>query len=135
MVGTEEMQGDDMFSVNCLVCVNTKQRRRFERRPVRHALEPFELVYSDSCGPILVPLHGGAKYFIVYVDDYSHHTSVYILPDKNSTTVTSQFQEFTAWIWANFHHLKYKIRQFRCDNGKGEYNNSLFQGILRATGI
>ena len=91
VVGKEDMQGDDMFSVNCPVCVNTKQQRRFERRPVKQAAEPFELVHSDLCGPISVPLHGGAKYFIVYVDDYSRHTWVFFLPDKSSTTVTSRF--------------------------------------------
>lgn len=135
VVGKEDIQGDCMFSVNCSVCMNTKQQRRFEKRPVKRASEPFELVHSDLCGPISVPSHGGAKYFIVYVDDFSRHTWVFILPDKSSTTVTSHFQEFTAWIWTNFHHLKYKIRRFRCDNGKGKYNNCLFLGIQKATGI
>jgi len=135
VVGKEDMQGNDMFSVNCAVSVNTKQQRRFERRPVKRASEPFELVHSDLCGPISVPSHSGAKYFIVYVNDYSRRAWVFFLPDKSSTTVTSRFQEFTAWIWTNFDPLKYKIRRFRCDNGKGEDNNSLFRGILRATGI
>jgi len=97
IVGKGDMQGDDIFSVNCSVCVNTKHQRRFERRQVKRAAELFELGDSGLCWPISVPSHGGAKYFIVYVDDYSRYTStwVFFLPDKSSTTVTSRFQEFT----------------------------------------
>lgn len=103
--------------------------------PVHRASKPFELVHSDLCGPISVPSHGGARYFIVYIDDYSRYAWVYFLSDKSSTTITANFQEFTAWIWMTFKHLKFKIRRFRCDNGKGEYDNSLFRGILRVTGF
>jgi len=117
------------------VCISTKQQRRFARMPVHRASKPFELVHSDLCGPISVPSHGGARYFIVYIDDYSRYAWVYFLSDKSSTTITANFQEFTAWIWMTFKHLKFKIRRFRCDNGKGEYDNSLFRGILRVTGF
>jgi len=69
------------------------------------------------------------------VDCYSRHTWVFFLPDKSSTTVTPGFEELTSGIWTKFHHLKYKICRFWCDNRKGEYNNSRFRDILRATGI
>ena len=89
---------NDAFSKACSVCISTKQQRKFARMPVQRASEPFELVQSDLCGPISVPSHGGARYFILYIDDYSRYAWVYFLSDKSSTTITAKFQEFTAWI-------------------------------------
>ena len=103
------------FSNACSVCIRTKQQRKFARVPVQRASEPFELVHSDMCGPISIPSHSGARYFILYIDDYSRYTWVYFLADKSSNTVIAKFQEFTAWIWTNFHHLKFKIHRFRYD--------------------
>lgn len=135
LIPISDRDSNDAFSRACSICIHSKQQRKFARLPVQRASEPFELVHSDMCGPIAVSSHGGARYFILYIDDYSRYTWVYFLSDKSSTTVTAKFQEFTAWIWTNFHHLKYKVHRFRCDNGKGEYDNSLFRGILRVTGI
>jgi len=135
LIPITDQDTNDAFSSACSVCIHTKQQRRFARMPVQQARELFELVYPDMCGPISVSSHGGARYFILYIDDYSRYTWVYFLSDKSSNTITAKFQEFAAWIWTNFHHLKFKIRRFRCDNGNGKYDNSLFRGILRVTGI
>jgi hypothetical protein len=47
--------------------------------------------------------------------------------------VVSIFQQFTKYIATQF--PGYPIRPFRCDNGKGEYDNQLFRGILSSSGI
>lgn len=135
LIPISDRDSNNAFSRACSICIHSKQQQKFARLPVQRASQPFELVHSDMCGPITVPSHGGARYFIVYIDDYSRYTWVYFLSDKSATTVTAKFQEFAAWIWTTFHYLKFKIRQFRCDNGKGEYDSSLFHGILRVTGI
>ena len=73
------------------------------------------------------------RYYIIYVDDYSRFTWVFFLKTKSSTEITGVFQSLMAYLHKHF--PQWKILRFRCDNGSGEYNNSLFRGILRVTGI
>jgi hypothetical protein len=42
------------------------------------------------------------------------------------------FQQFKAFVEKE---AEASIRRFRCDNGKGEYNNYLFKDFLSANGI
>ena len=91
---------------------------------------PFELIHSDSCGPIARSI-GGSAYYIVFIDDCTRHTEVYFLLTKSAEEVSSKFQLFKACITAQ----GYRIRRFRCDNGRGEYSNKTFQKILGDSGI
>jgi hypothetical protein len=76
-------------------------------------------------------LREGTLYFILFIDDYSRYTHVYILKDKKAETCIEAFQHFQAKLdsWG------YDIKQFRCDNGRGEYNNQFFRGLLATRGI
>jgi len=58
---------------------------------------------------------------------------VYLLQTKSSTEVVSVFQDLQARIEKQY--PDWLIIRFRCDNGRGEYDNSLFRGILRVGGI
>jgi len=87
----------------------------------------------DLCGPITPLSMAGACYFIVYIDDFSRYTWVYFLRTKTADEVTSRFQEFQHLVekqWPDW-----PIKRFRCENGKGEYDNGFFRGILRVSGI
>jgi hypothetical protein len=110
----------------CEVCIQAKLRRKIIRVPVQRTTTPFELVHSDLCGPFATPSAGGAQYFIVYIDDYSRHAEITVLPDKRAETCTAAFQ----WFQAKVDGWGYDIRRFRSDNGSGEYNNKTFCGIL-----
>jgi hypothetical protein len=46
------------------------------------SIELLELVHIDLCGPMQTPTHGGAKYFVVFIDDYSRFTIVYFIHQK-----------------------------------------------------
>jgi hypothetical protein len=35
------------------------------------SIKLLELVHIDFCGPMQTPTHGGAKCFVVFIDDYS----------------------------------------------------------------
>jgi len=75
----------------------------------------------------------GARYIIVYIDDFSRYTWVYFLQIKTADEVTSRFQEFQHLVekqWPNW-----PIKRFRCDKGKSEYDNGFLQEILRVSGI
>jgi hypothetical protein len=41
-----------------------------------HAKEMFGLVHTNLCGPIATS-HGGAKYFLTFIDDFSWKTFLY----------------------------------------------------------
>jgi hypothetical protein len=34
----------------------------------------FDLIHSDVWGPFPVPSMSGSRYFVIFVDDFSHHT-------------------------------------------------------------
>jgi transposase InsO family protein len=114
----------------CDICVRAKHTQKFERKAVRRASAPFELIHSDIAGPFQ-PSAGGATYYIVYIDDYTRHTEVYFLTTKSAPEVVSKFKHFQAWVRTQ----GYQIKRFRCDNGRGEFNNSEFQDILSEAGI
>jgi len=115
----------------CEVCILAKHERKIIQVPVLRTTTPFELVHSDTCGPFNTKSHGGGLHFIVFIDDYTHHTTVYILLDKRAESCISAFQSFKARIES----WDYTIKRFRCDNGRGEYDNTLFRRILAGSGI
>jgi len=113
------------------LCIQAKLRRKLIRVQVPRTSIPFELVHSDLCGPFATRSSGGAQYFIIYVDDYSHHTEITVLPDKRAETCTAAFQ----WFQAKVDGWGYDIRRFHSDNGSGEYNNKNFRNILTVRDI
>ena len=115
----------------CEVCIQAKLRRKIICVPVQRTSIPFELVHSDLCGPFATHSAGSTQYFIIYVDDYSRHTEITVLPDKRAETCTASFQ----WFQAKVDGWGYDIRRFRSDNGSGEYNNKNFRSILAVRGI
>jgi hypothetical protein len=70
---------------------------------------------------------------ILYIDDFTRWPYGYFLRTKESTDITSIFQEFQAKIETAY--PKWPIARFRCDNAHGEDDNSLFRGVLRVSGI
>ena len=114
----------------CDVCLQAKHKQMFIRTKVKRATKPFELVHSDTCGPFSVPTKGGHLHYIIFVNDYTRWTTVYLLPDKKKETCIAAYQHYQAKVDAR----GYNIKRFRCDNGRGEYDNKLFRGLLATRG-
>jgi transposase InsO family protein len=120
----------------CTVCLVAKAKESFQRQtPSTRASKPLQLIHSDVCGPISPPSLSGFRYYIIYVDDYSRYTWIYFLRTKSTTEIVSIFIEFKNKIELEFHHNGFKITRFRCDNGKGEYDNKQFRQLLTDFGI
>jgi transposase InsO family protein len=115
----------------CNVCIKAKAKRKIIRIPVKPTTMPFELVHSDLCGPFSTPSHSGSRYYIIYIDDYTRYAEVYLLADKKAESCVAAFQAYQAQAKAR----GYDIQRFRCDNGRGEYDNAFFRSILRISGI
>jgi len=88
------------------VCILAKHKRKIIQVPVLWTTTPFKLVHSHTCGPFNTKSHSGGPHFIVFINDYTHHTTVYIHLDKRVESCISAFkvssQELRVGaIWSN----------------------------------
>lgn len=118
-------------STICQTCLEGKQtklpyKNLSEKRKPKRILE---VVTSDVCGPITPVAYDGKKYFVTFVDQYSHFTVCYLLQQKSE--VVEKFKSYEAMVEAKFGH---KIERLRCDNG-GEYDSKEFQAFCSQKGI
>jgi len=114
----------------CTMCIQAKDKQKFIRFKVKRTLKPFELVHSDVCSPFSTPTFGGNEHFILFVDDYTRFTFVWMLRDQKSETCTTTYKSFQARVTT----VAYQIRTFQCDNGQREYDNKTFRSVLTASG-
>lgn len=67
----------------CEICVESKHTRKpFQSRSF-HKRCPLEIVHSDVCGPITPTSWNGKRYFLTFIDDYTHYTVVFLLENKS----------------------------------------------------
>ncbi len=77
----------------CEVCIEGKhQRTSFLKDEVTRASKLLELVHSDVCEPMRITFHGGTRYFVIFIDNFSRKTHVYILKMKGEV-----FDKFKAY--------------------------------------
>ena len=96
---------------------------------VSHAFSPFDLIHSDVWGPSLITTQGGSRYFIIFVDDISRYTWIYLF--KNRSELYQIYCDFTKMIETQFSK---PIKVFRSDNAQ-EYKAHEFTYILHQFGI
>ena len=60
----------------------------------KRSKEPLQLVHSDVCGPISVQARGGYEYFVIFINDYSRYSYVYLMHKKSETF--GKFKELMA---------------------------------------
>jgi len=115
----------------CVPCVEGKHHKVYRRHePATRMTRRLEMVHSDSCGPFRTPSKAKAKSFVLFTDDFSRMVWCFFL--KSKTETTEAFKEFKALTEK---HSGEKILRFRCDNGKAEYDNSVFRDFLKINGI
>ena len=93
-----------------------------------HALSPFDLIHSDVWGPSPITTQGGSCYFIIFVDDFSRYTWIYLF--KNRSELYHIYHDFSKMIETRFSK---PIKVFRSDNAQ-EYKAHDFTSILRQFG-
>jgi transposase InsO family protein len=91
--------------------------------------EILDLIHSDVCGPMPIKSLGGSLYYVIFIDDYSRKTWLYLLKTKDK--VFNKFQEFKAEI-ENLANKK--IKTLRIDHG-GEYTSKEFVSFCKLAGI
>ena len=78
----------------CDSCLAGKQRLlSFPRKASFRAGDVLEVVQGDLCGPITPATHGGRRYFLLLVDDYSRFMWLHLLSSKDEApTAIKEFQ-------------------------------------------
>lgn len=112
------------------MCLSGKQARQpFGSGEGQRSSRILELVHSDVSGPYTPGTYDRKRFFVTFIDDFSHFTVVYLLKSKDE--VLECFQEYNAKFTA---HFGVKIARIRCDNG-GEYTSKAFRTFCRGEGI
>ncbi|XP_071695889.1 uncharacterized protein [Rutidosis leptorrhynchoides] len=88
----------------------------------------FDIIHSDLWTSPVSSL-SGLKYYIIFLDHYSHY--VWVFPLRNKSDALNTFIQFRAFIRTQF---KQEIKAFQCDNG-GEFDNTAFHQLLQTNGI
>ena len=116
-------------SFYCMPCQFSKQTTLLFNNSVSHALSLFDLIHSDVWGPSPITTQGGSHYFVIFVDDFSRYTWIYLF--KNHYELYQIYQDFIKMIETQFSK---PIKVFRSDNAQ-EYNAHEFTSILHQFGI
>ena len=106
-------KGANIETLTCEACQFAKHKRASFPQSTHRYLTPFECIHSDVWGPCstLGLLHH--KWFILFVDDFTRYTWVYLL--KSKTEIPSIITLFCEMVYNQFHK---KIKIFRSDNAK-----------------
>lgn len=119
----------EISKASCTTCCEGKQCRLPFKGSGQRSSNLLDLVHTDICGPMETTSIGGARYFLLFVDDYSRITFVYFLKHKNEAL--KYFKIFKAQVE---NQTKRTIKVIRSDNGL-EYCNKEFEDHLNSAGI
>ena len=114
----------------CEPCIHGKQHVKVNRSPQQRIQKQLELVHSDSAGPFSCSLTGYI-YFIIYIDDTTRMWWIHMFKSKSSDNICEVFYRFKAEVEQQ---SGFRIQRFWYDNGKGEYDNNQFRGMLSRSG-
>lgn len=113
----------------CEVCAQARLTRLPFPSIRTQATKPLQIVHSDVCGPIDTQTWDGRKYFVTFLDDYTHYSRVYLL--KNKYEVSECLKHYVQWTER---HFSEKVEIIRCDNG-GEYCSNQLVDWCKNKGI
>ena len=96
---------------DCTSCHFDKQTKLPFNNSDFFSSTPFDLVHSNIWGPALVPTEEGSIYFVIFVDDFSRYTWIYLLHHRSE--LVSIYQTFHKMIETQFNRI---VKIFRSDN-------------------
>ena len=105
----------------CEGCIYGKESKN--SFPVNKSLRAFaclEIMHTDIFGPMSVESLRGSRYFLLFIDDYSHMSWVFFLKHKSETF--ENFKKFKALVEKQ---SGCSIKTLRLDRG-GEFNSNEF---------
>jgi len=67
----------------CVDCIKEKYTKHTIKKATTKNTQLLELIHTDICGPFDASSFGGEKYFITFIDDFSHYGYIYLLHEKS----------------------------------------------------
>jgi transposase InsO family protein len=98
----------------CVDCIKGKQTK-YTKKGVTKSTKLLEIIHTDICGPFDTPSFGKEKYFITFIDDFSHYGYIYLLYEKSQAV-----NALEVYITEVERQLERKVKIIRLDKG-GEY--------------
>ncbi|CAA7051764.1 unnamed protein product [Microthlaspi erraticum] len=115
---------------SCGACNLGKQSRKsFPKESQTKTRERLEIVHTDVCGPMQHKSLDGSRYFLLFLDDFTHMCWVYFLKQKSDTFST--FKKAKAMIEKQ---SGCSIKILRSDGG-GEFTSKEFTKFYEDEGI
>jgi hypothetical protein len=115
-------------SVDCVSCQLAKQPALSFNNSDSFSHASFDLIHSDIWGPSPTATVGGSKYFVIFVDDFSRYTWIYLM--HNRSELAQIYRTFAQMISTQFSKT---IKIFRTDNVM-EYRDSQFLDFIHTQG-
>jgi transposase InsO family protein len=113
----------------CSGCVKGKQTRVSFSVGKHNTKGILDYVHTDVWGPSSTPSLSGGKYFVSFIDDFSHKLWVYVLKLKSDV-----FETFKTWLALVEVETGKKLKVLRSDNG-GEFTSGNFKDFCSSKGI
>ncbi|KAJ9538525.1 hypothetical protein OSB04_031258 [Centaurea solstitialis] len=114
--------------VSCLSCKLGKHHALpFELNDYT-SVSAFDLIHSDVWGPAPHPSMGGHRYFVIFIDDHTRFTWIYLM--KHRSELPQLYINFARMIQTQFSK---PIKILRADNAM-EYKESSLIAFLRSQG-
>ncbi len=98
--------------MKCANCLESKMLNKPFENDRSETSEILELVHTDLSGPHSTG-HGGEKYFLSFIDDFSKCSMVYCIKNKSQTVDC-----FIEYVNLVENKLNKRVKKLRCDNGK-----------------
>ncbi|XP_047265013.1 uncharacterized protein LOC107865557 isoform X1 [Capsicum annuum] len=112
----------------CEACSKVKITKR-SHFCIERKIDLLELDHSDFCELGRILTCEGNRYFIIFIDDFSKFTYVYLM--KNKSVAFENFNNFLHEVENQFNR---KIKRIRSDRGR-EYETHEFNSFVRSLGI
>ena len=87
---------DFSYFDTCVDCIKGKLIAKVRNAKVDRCIELLRVIHTTICGSFTHPTMGGYKYFITFIDDYSHYDVVELIREKFDSL--EAFKAFKAKI-------------------------------------
>lgn len=115
--------------LECITCLKTKiTKLPYPRKDIK-STEILDMIHTDLSGRITIPNRERIQYFIMFMDDRSRYSFIYLLQSKEQ--VFDVFVEFKRMIELQ---MNKSIKKVKSDNGS-EYRNFSFNQMSKETGV
>lgn len=124
-----KMKDFDLFNEKSEVCIMSKQTREPFNSVRQRATCMLEIIHTDCCSPIDPLTWDDMRYFVTFLDDFFHHTTVYLI--KHKSEISDIVKEYITNVG---NQKNMKVSTLHCDNGT-EYKNNSLQTWCKKRGI